>query len=81
MAIMLPPDDPRHGLNGYNNLDCRCPICRAANTEYQRDLRRRKANTLPLGDPRHGTLSGYTNYRCRCGQCRAARRAYRPVSA
>lgn len=28
-----------HGLSTYNNWGCRCGICRAANTEYQRDYR------------------------------------------
>jgi hypothetical protein len=26
----LPEGDPRHGLNGYTNLGCRCDICREA---------------------------------------------------
>jgi hypothetical protein len=38
---MLPPDDPRHGLNGYSNLGCRCPICREAQRVSHRDYMRR----------------------------------------
>lgn len=33
--MSLPPGDPRHGTNGYNNLACRCDICRDANTARQ----------------------------------------------
>lgn len=37
----LPFDDPRHGTqNAYGNLKCRCPECRLAHAEYQRDLQR-----------------------------------------
>lgn len=33
-------DDPRHGtINGYTNLGCRCPECRAAGTQSRRRLR------------------------------------------
>jgi hypothetical protein len=66
----LPPGDPRHGMNGYRNLKCRCEICRAATTAYQRDYRRRLAEKgLPSGDSRHGTENGYNNYGCRCAEC------------
>ena len=32
----LPPDDRRHGSNGYGNLGCRCEVCTAANTAHHR---------------------------------------------
>lgn len=28
-----------HGLSGYTNRGCRCDVCRAANTDYQRTRR------------------------------------------
>lgn len=35
--------DPRHGTtNGYVNLICKCPECKAAHAAYRRDLRRRR---------------------------------------
>ena len=70
----LPPDDPRHGLNGYTNLGCRCAECRAANAESNRLGRERRAAQL-AADPKshpHGIYSTYTNYGCRCAECRAA---------
>lgn len=75
--MTLAPDDTRHGLNGYNNLNCRCDVCRAANRAYQREYRRRQAKVLlAADDPRHGTVAAYTNYRCRCPRCREAQRTY-----
>lgn len=36
-------DDPRHGtLNGYNNLRCRCVVCREANAASLRAYRARR---------------------------------------
>lgn len=43
----LAPDDPRHGTrNGYANRGCRCVACRAANTAWMAERRRR-----PGGQP------------------------------
>ena len=63
------PDDPRHGTNnGYSNLKCRCPRCRAAwAATVQKDRHARK-----VPDHVHGTENGYTNYRCRCTPCKTA---------
>ena len=37
METPMTPDDPRHGTtNGYNNLRCRCQLCRTAWTEHMR---------------------------------------------
>ncbi len=33
-----------------------------------------RANGLPAGDPRHGTVNGYGNLGCRCDECREANR-------
>ena len=32
--------------------------------------------SLPVGDPRHGTVNGYGNLGCRCESCRVAHTAY-----
>jgi len=65
-------EDPRHGTqNGYANLRCRCDRCRAANTDYCRDLRTARASRI-VPERLHGTVNAYSNYRCRCSQCRAA---------
>lgn len=64
----LAADDPRHGANGYNNLGCRCPICKSAKAE----ARRRRVASAPPDKIPHG-LNGYTNYGCRCEPCRAAK--------
>lgn len=68
----MSPDDPRHGLNGYSNLGCRCEICRAANTAWQLSARARRAASLADDDPRHGKSNTYLNHGCRCGKCRSA---------
>lgn len=67
-------DDPRHGMNGYTNLGCRCDICREANTTYtlhMREVRRRRLERDPSIRP-HGVEATYFNYMCRCAKCRAA---------
>jgi hypothetical protein len=72
----LPADDPRHGYNGYSNLGCRCSICRAANTDYNKSIRRVRARRI-IADPSlrpHGVLSTYFNWACRCDECKAAHR-------
>ena len=38
------PDQTHGTINTYKTLGCRCGECRAANADYQRDLRRRKAS-------------------------------------
>ena len=75
ISVLIPGDgDPRHGLNGYTSLGCRCDICRAAMAEYQLRRRERLAAALLAGEvaPPHGTESTYVNYRCRCQACRRA---------
>ena len=39
VAWALAEDEPAHGLEMYNHDGCRCEICRAAKTEYQRAYR------------------------------------------
>lgn len=66
------PSDCRHGtVNGYNNLKCRCPRCKAAGAELNRRMKQRR---FEQGAPAHlhGTVNGYCNYGCRCALCRAA---------
>lgn len=71
------PNDHRHGtVNGYGNLRCRCPRCRAANTAQMRVARARMRAAVAAGqrDLRHGTTGGYTNYGCHCEHCSRAER-------
>lgn len=69
----LPPGDPRHGTNGYTNLGCRCPKCKAANATWQWNAReRRRLNLANLPDSAHGDPSTYTNHMCRCQRCKTA---------
>jgi hypothetical protein len=70
-ASALADDDPRHGLNGYSNLRCRCGRCRAA---FAADVKRAKYSrpALEPDDPRHGTSNGYGNWNCRCPACTTA---------
>ena len=64
-------DDPRHGTeNGYNNLGCRCSLCRAAHAAFHRERRSRGIKVMT-----HGTRGGYCNG-CRCDDCRAAHTTY-----
>jgi hypothetical protein len=35
-------------------------------------IRTPRAESLPVDDPRHGTVSGYTNHGCRCDRCSQA---------
>jgi hypothetical protein len=69
------PLDPRHGVNGYHNLGCRCPVCRAANTVYhaeggyQREYRDRHLAGKPCATegcactPDRSYVTGYC-HRC-----------------
>lgn len=68
---VLPRDDARHGTtNGYNNLGCRCLVCRKASTEAHREyLGRVRAEGRVLS--RHGTETAYASG-CRCDVCRLA---------
>jgi hypothetical protein len=38
-------EPPKHGLSGYVNYSCRCPICRAAQSEKNRERRNRQRQT------------------------------------
>lgn len=55
-----------HGTPTRYRQECRCDECRAANTKYNRELRRKGEA------PTHGTDSGYRNYGCRCVPCTEA---------
>lgn len=68
----LPPDDPRHGENGYAHYGCRCEICRQAHSDRSRAARSR----LAPDDPRHGSLGGYQHHGCRCDRCTEFNTAY-----
>lgn len=58
-----------HGTRAtYQNHNCKCGDCRAAQATYQRQFRRR---TNPDQAP-HGTDTGYSSWRCRCVLCRDA---------
>lgn len=72
-----------HGTAQRYRQGCHCDECRAANTEYNRELRN------GYGDPPTHSESGYRNYGCRCKVCteahsvaqreyRARRRRQRP---
>ena len=68
----LEPEDHRHGtVNGYSNLGCGCPPCRAAHSVICRE-RRIARSSGPIPDRVHGTPGGYGNYRCTCVECRRA---------
>lgn len=66
----------QHGtLSGYRNSNCRCDLCRAANSAYYRKWRKDKAEAFAKGEAqpaKHGTYSTYADYRCRCEPCTAA---------
>lgn len=62
-----------HGPGGYNNHNCRGPICRAAHalaTATTREERRRY--TAQFGLPEHVKhgASAYTNWGCKCDVCK-----------
>lgn len=47
VPLQIGPGDPRHGtLNGYNNLGCREPCCRAVKRDYDNARNRRMAAAL-----------------------------------
>ncbi len=74
----LPYGDPKHGtLNGYGNLGCRCPDCRAASAQAQRQARKVRAARL-VADPSlatHGKANTYVNWACHCRPCTKAKSA------
>lgn len=42
-SIQLPLDSPIHGTrNGYNSYACRCEKCKFANTEHQRNFKKKR---------------------------------------
>lgn len=78
LAFVNDPNDPRHGTqNGYGNLACRCPRCRAANVETMRLARECRASQIPAD--RHGRQTTYFNYSCRCSFCKEAHRLGRDI--
>lgn len=62
-------EDHRHGTtNGYQNLGCRCELCKHANSVQMRKQRaRRFASPTPAHV--HGSVNGYGNWGCRCERC------------
>lgn len=64
-----------HGSRStYIHEDCRCDLCRAANTAYAKQMRadrRRRIEADPTLRP-HGDAYTYTNWGCRCQPCRLA---------
>ena len=68
------PDDPRHGIYGYNS-GCRCEKCASAHKKYN-DERKEKKRAEMIADPNHplhGTKPG-GRYGCPCGECEKARK-------
>jgi len=63
-----------HGASAYANSKCRCPVCRAANTERHRKEREVRGQRLELVFDQipHGRYSTYVNWACRCDACRRA---------
>ena len=69
--MILPPDDPRHGLDIGYQAGCRQECCRDAHRVYNA---RKKAERIARGIPEqlHGTANCYNNYACRCTKCQIA---------
>ena len=64
----------KHGRRStYVALRCRCPLCRQANADYQRQLRSVVRLPVPDGQP-HGAHDTYLQYGCRCVACRRTQR-------
>lgn len=65
----LPKGDMRHGtVNGYRNLNCRCPPCReAATRQHRKYIAGVRAAGKILGE--HGTGTAYSSG-CRCDVCK-----------
>lgn len=85
-----------HGTRGgYTNHACRCEDCLAAEREYQRGRKKKRANERQYKKQharnekakrhakrtgfRHGTLYGYTTRACRCWDCTEAGSSYARV--
>lgn len=66
-----------HGASGYRNHACRCPTCRAGNTDRVRRRRAERAAAGPDAPVPHGTPGGYANWACRCRPCKDAHAAER----
>lgn len=71
-----------HGMSGYSNYACRCPVCTSAWRDWTYDARQRRADSRVLVDGRlvsplgeHGNKNTYSNRLCRCEPCTAAHRA------
>lgn len=63
-----------HGWTKYSNEGCKCAICRAAWSEYQKNLRRVRARRI-AEDPslaEHGKPATYHNWGCKCRPCKDA---------
>lgn len=69
--------DAVHGTWDGWKKGCRCKHCNAAARKYARNeqIKARRAEGLPRGDPRHGTSNAYRTYGCHCDKCIAAERA------
>ena len=68
-----------HGkVNSYVSHGCRCDSCKAANTEYARETRRKRAESIwsNYWNVSHGKASTYTNHGCRCEACSEAMAEY-----
>lgn len=68
--------DIKHGTPSAYNWGCSCNLCKACNTQRQRDRRARTRTLRKLINGRwvspyaeHGTLNGYCNWQCRCAPC------------
>ncbi len=59
----------KHNRAAYVNHKCRCEVCRAANSAWQREAIARRNKAIP--EHVHG-YGGYHNYGCRCETCTAA---------
>ena len=69
-----------HGYAAYVKDRCRCPTCREAAMEKQRQYRENKRNGQPPKSQRkkavHGTVHMYSKYKCRCPRCKKAKAKY-----
>ena len=79
------PAGVEHGTTAYSSYACRCDVCRAAHSSYQKAYREAKAaGTLPTrrsSEPdyrvpvqlkpgqTHGTATSYGSAKCRCEEC------------
>jgi hypothetical protein len=62
---------PTHGKPGTYRRGCRCDECRAANTRYAREERKKRRERLETAQFKHGAAA-YTNWGCRCEVCTKA---------